>query len=232
MIGVRPGNERGHVEHGWLDAHHSFSFSSYHDPQRMGFGALRVINEDRVVPTAGFPPHGHRDMEIITYVLGGELRHRDSTGGVGVLRHGELQVMSAGRGIQHSEVNPSAREPLHLLQIWIEPAVTGKPASYRQAPLDGETLRRGFAAVVGPRGADTPFHIDQDAWLHIAWPAAGATLQQTLDPKRRYYLHVARGSVEAGGRRLEAGDALTLEGEAALELRADAAAELLLFDLA
>ncbi|MGH8444257.1 MAG: pirin family protein [Solimonas sp.] len=232
MISVRPGSERGHAEHGWLDARHSFSFSSYYDPQRMGFGSLRVINEDRVVPTAGFPPHGHRDMEIITYVLGGELKHRDSTGGAGVLRHGELQVMSAGRGVQHSEFNPSAEEGLHLLQIWIEPAVTGKPASYHQAPLDAQALRGGFAAVVGPRGADTPFHIDQNAWLHIAWPAAGEILRKTLDERRRYYLHVARGSVQLGDRRLAAGDAVTFEGETALELRAGEQAELLLFDLA
>jgi len=231
MIAVIPGESRGHVEHGWLDARHSFSFSSYYDPQRMGYGPLRVINEDRVVPTAGFPPHGHRDMEIITYVLDGELRHRDSLGSVGVLRHGEIQVMSAGRGIQHSEYNGSTRESLHLLQIWIEPAVVGKAPSYAQAPLDAEALRRGFTAVVGPDGADTAFHIHQDAWLHIAWPAAGATIDRPLDPQRRYYLHLARGSIRVGAQRLLAGDALTLEGEEALGLVADSDAEILLFDL-
>ncbi|WP_028081043.1 pirin family protein [Solimonas soli] len=233
MISFIPGESRGHAEHGWLDARHSFSFSSYYDPQRMGYGALRVINEDRVVPTAGFPPHGHRDMEIITYVLDGELKHRDSLGSVGALRHGEIQVMSAGRGIQHSEYNGSAREPLHLLQIWIEPAITGKSASYGQGALDAAALRGGFSAVVGPRGADTPFHIDQDAWLHIAWPAAGAVLEKALDTRRRYYLHLARGAIRVGAQRLVAGDALTLEGETALRLQADGDdAEILLFDLA
>lgn len=232
MMRLRPSEDRGHVEHGWLDARHSFSFSSYHDPRWQSFGSLRVINEDRVVPTAGFPPHGHRDMEIITYVLDGELKHRDSTGSGGLLRHGDLQVMSAGSGIQHSEVNPSTRETLHLLQIWIEPAVHGKPPAYTQNALDQAALRAGFATVVGPSGSGAPFTIEQDAMLLIAWPAAGHTLSRTLDPQRRYYLHVARGRVAIGAQQLTDGDALLIENEARLALSAAADSELLLFDLA
>ena len=232
MLQHRPGDARGHVEHGWLDAWHSFSFSSYHDPRWMGFGSLRVINEDRVVPTAGFPPHGHRDMEIITYVLGGELKHRDSTGTSGVLRHGDLQVMSAGRGISHSEVNPSTRETLHLLQIWIEPAVRGTPPAYAQQALDQDALRRGFSTVVGPEHSGAAFTILQDARLLIAWPTAGTTLNHVLDPQRRYYLHLARGRVTLGADTLVAGDALLFEHETALALTAAEDSELLLFDLA
>lgn len=231
MRQVRASEDRGHVEHGWLDARHSFSFSSYYDARWNGFSCLRVINEDRVVPTAGFPPHGHRDMEIITYVLAGELKHRDSTGGGGVLRHGDLQVMSAGRGITHSEANPSTREALHLLQIWIEPAQRGTPPAYAQAALDADALRQGFTTVVAPQDEAAPFHIAQDARLLIAWPAAGATLAQVLNPQRRHYLHIARGAVQCGTQRLLAGDALLLADETDLDLTASEDSELLLFDL-
>jgi len=171
-------------------------------------------------------------MEIISYVLAGELKHRDSLGGGGVIRHGEIQVMSAGSGITHSEANPSFEQPLHLLQIWIEPAVTGKPPSYSQAALDLAALRRGFTAVVGPRGSDTPFTIDQDAWLHIAWPPAAISLMQPLKPQRRYYLHLASGAITANGQQLSAGDALMLEGEDSLQIEAIDDSEILLFDLA
>lgn len=232
MMQLRANEDRGHVEHGWLDAWHSFSFSSYHDPRWMGFGSLRVINEDRIVPTAGFPPHGHRDMEIITYVLDGELKHRDSTGSGGILRHGDLQVMSAGRGITHSEANPSTHTPLHLLQIWIEPATLGTPPAYAQQALDPVALRAGFTTVVGPRGSTAPFTIEQDARLQIAWPAAGAELQRSLDPARRYYLHLARGRVRVGTRLLNDGDALLIEAESELAIAVAADSELLLFDLA
>lgn len=229
---LRPAQERGHADRGWLTAWHSFSFGDYDDPERRGYGSLLVINEDRIVPTAGFPPHRHRDMEIITYVLSGSLRHRDSTGGGADLRHGELQVMHAGRGIVHSEVNPSPREPVHLLQIWIVPDRAGHAPGYEQQALDTAALRSGFARVVGPAGSGAPFHIHQDAALDIAWLAPGELRTRALVPGRQYYLHLARGTVQANGQPMQAGDALTLQDEPALEVQASAAAELLLFELA
>jgi redox-sensitive bicupin YhaK (pirin superfamily) len=225
-------DERGHADRGWLESWHSFSFSDYYDPQRMGFGALRVINEDIIVPTAGFPPHSHQDMEIITYVLEGTIRHRDSTGGSGDLRHGELQVMHAGGGITHSEINPSTQERTHLLQIWIQPDRRGHDAGYEQAPLDPEVLRRGFATAVGPKGSGAPFQINQDARLDIAWLAYGQVAEKALQPQRAYYLHVARGQVLVNGDTLAAGDALALKDEAKLAVTASGDAEVLLFDLA
>jgi len=232
MISLRRGSERGHADRGWLESWHSFSFSDYYDPQRMGYGSLRVINEDIIVPTAGFPPHSHSDMEIVTYVLEGVIRHRDSTGGSGDLKPGELQVMHAGGGITHSEINPSTTGRTHLLQIWIQPEARGHAPAYEQAALDPEALRRGFTTVVGPAGSDAPFRIHQDARLDIAWLVAGQRAQKTLAAGRRYYLQVARGAVVAHGERLQGGDALTLENEAALQVLAESEAELLLFDLA
>ena len=232
MISLRKSEDRGHAEHGWLDARHSFSFSGYHDPKWMGYGALRVINEDRVAPGTGFAPHGHQDMEIITYILSGALAHQDSTGGSGVIRPGEVQVMSAGRGVRHSEKNASQSEPVHLLQIWIEPDTLGIKPGYDQKKLDEHALRAGFSKVFAPQGEDAPFHVQQDARLYIAWPVAGQVLEQKLDAQRRYYLHVARGDVALDGQALHAGDAAMIEQEAVLRLRADSAGELLLFDLA
>lgn len=231
MITARLSEDRGHADHGWLDARHSFSFSGYHDPRWMGYSALRVINEDRVVPGTGFSPHGHRDMEIITYVLSGALEHKDSTGGEGVLRHGEVQVMSAGSGVRHSEKNPSNTEPLHLLQIWIEPNRTGDAPGYAQQPLDPVALRKGFALIAAPAGEAATFVIHQDARLLIAWPADGQSLTQPLDAKRRYYLHVAVGAVQLGEQVFRAGDAVLLQAESSLTLLAAADSELLLFDL-
>lgn len=231
MIRIRSSEDRGHAEHGWLEAYHSFSFSDYHDPQRMGYGPLRVINEDRVAPHSGFPPHPHRDMEIITYVLSGVLQHRDSTGGAADLRPGELQVMHAGRGIRHSEVNP-AGEPTHLLQIWIEPNELNVRPRYEQDVLDTPALQRGFAKVVAPVGEAAPFQIHADARLYLAWPAAAQELQLHLDPARRYYLHVAKGGLRLGEHSLASGDAALLEQEPLLSATATAASEILLFDLA
>ena len=231
MITLRRSEDRGHAEHGWLDSYHTFSFSDYQDRRFMGYSDLRVINEDRIVPGTGFGLHGHRDMEIITYVLSGAVHHRDSTGGEGILRHGELQMMTAGRGVQHSEKNPSNSEPLHLLQIWIEPDELGVPAAYSQKPLDPAALRRGFSTVIAPKGEDAPFAIHQDARLQIAWAAEGQRLERPLDAQRRYYLHVATGAVQLGTQRLVAGDAAMIDGEHALELTAADASELLLFDL-
>lgn len=232
MHELRRAEDRGHADRGWLQAWHSFSFSDYYDPQRLGYGSLRVINEDRVVPTAGFPPHAHRDMEIITYVLEGTLRHRDSTGGGADLKPGELQVMHAGRGITHSEINPSATQGTHLLQIWIEPDRRGVDPGYQQEQLDADALRRGFSTVVGPAGSEAPFRIHQDARLDIAWLNPDQRAQKPLRAGRQYYLHLARGRLQAQGERLKAGDALTLQGEALLDVLAEEASEVLLFELA
>ena len=232
MIRFRPADSRGHAEHGWLDSRHSFSFGSYQDPKQMGFGSLRVINDDRVAPGAGFAPHSHSDMEIISYVLEGGLRHRDSTGGSSVLRPGELQLMTAGRGISHSEMNASPSEPVHFLQIWIVPNLRGAAPGYQQKALDVPALRAGFATIAAPAGEAAPFSIHQDARLLIAWPLAGTSPSRSLDKDRRYYLHVARGRVRLGAQALAAGDAAVLEHETALSIDSDTDSELLLFDLA
>lgn len=226
-----PSDSRGHAEHGWLDSRHSFSFGSYYNPQAMGYSHLRVINEDRVVGGAGFPPHSHQDMEILTYVLEGGLRHRDSTGGSEVLRPGEMQVMTAGRGITHSEMNASPLEPVHFLQIWIVPDQRGRTPGYQQQALPVEALRQGWTRIAAPTGEDAPFRLHQDARLWIGWPAAGSTWTLPLDPTRHYYLQVARGTVHYGAQALQSGDALTLQGADALSLVAGSDAEVLLFDL-
>ncbi|MGQ3055734.1 MAG: pirin family protein [Nevskia sp.] len=232
MISFRPADTRGFAEHGWLDSHHSFSFGSWHDPAYMGIGALRVLNDDRVVGGAGFPPHSHRDMEIITYVLGGALRHKDSTGGSSDLKPGELQVMTAGRGIAHSEMNADGVKPVHFLQIWIEPSVRGAAPGYQQQALDIPALKAGFSLVAAPEGEAAPFRLLQDARLSIAWPSAGQQIGTALRAERQHYLHVARGAVLLGDQPLNAGDAALLTQESRLALTATADAELLLFDLA
>lgn len=232
MIRFRKADDRGHADHGWLDSHHSFSFADYHDAAWMGYSSLRVINEDRVAPGGGFPPHGHRDMEILSYVLDGGLGHRDSTGGSEVLRPGEMQLMSAGTGIVHSEMNASQKAPVHFLQIWIVPDRRGIQPGYQQHALDPEALRAGFNKLVAPASEGTLFTIQQDARLWVAWPAAGQVLEQPLEPGRRYYLQVARGALTLGEQRLAAGDAALLEGETSLAVQASEDSELLLFDLA
>jgi len=231
MITTRLAGQRGHAEHGWLDSWHSFSFGDFHDRRWMGYGDLRVINEDRVVAGAGFPPHSHSDMEIISYVLEGALRHRDSTGGGSVIRPGEVQLMSAGRGISHSEMNDSATEPVHFLQIWIVPGKRGVAPGYQQKALDRAALRAGFSKVVAPEGEAAPFRLYQDARLFVAWPAAGQALRQPLADGRRHYLHVAKGAIRSGDLALRAGDAAMLENESVLQLTAEDEAELLLFEL-
>lgn len=233
MMQIRRSDDRGHAEHGWLEARHSFSFSDYYDRRWMGYGNLRVLNEDRVAPGTGFGAHGHRDMEIITYPLAGTIQHRDSTGGAGLIRHGEVQVMHAGSGIRHSEVNPSPSEPLHLLQIWIEPNAVGVKPGYEQAMLDPVLLADGFARVVAPVGSAeaAPFRIHADATLWLTWPKAGTVIQHVLNGARRHYLHVATGAVKLNGQALSAGDAAMLEAEAALMLEAEADSQVLLFEL-
>ena len=232
---LRSADERGRVEAGWLDSRHTFSFGHYHDPAWMGFGPLRVINEDRVAPRAGFPPHRHANMEILSYVLEGALAHRDSLSDAGgVLRPGELQWMSAGRGIEHSEFNASDSEPVHFLQIWIQPDRSNTPPDYAQRAFDPQARRGNWAVLASPDGADGSIAIRQQAWLRGALLGDGETVVWTPQPERRYWLHVARGEVEIAGQRLEAGDALGLvdeEGELRIAGAGEGVADVLSFDL-
>jgi redox-sensitive bicupin YhaK (pirin superfamily) len=231
MNQVRKSNERGHANHGWLDSHHSFSFADYHDPRHMGFGALRVINEDRVAPGSGFGTHGHRDMEIITYVLEGELGHKDSIGNGSVIRPGDVQRMSAGSGIRHSEYNHAQKEETHFLQIWIEPNVRGIAPGYEEKRFEPAEKRGRLRLVASPDGADGSVLIHQDARLYVGLFDGAETATLALAPGRRAYVHVARGSVSVNGIALEAGDALKVSEEAAVALANGANAEVLVFDL-
>lgn len=231
MITLRPSAERGFADHGWLQARHSFSFADYYDPAEMGWGALRVINEDRVAPGTGFGRHGHRDMEIVTYLLAGQLEHRDSLGHGGIIRRGEVQRMTAGAGIQHSEFNPSATEETHLLQIWIAPARRGTPASYEQQALPVDALRGGWRLVASPDGADGSTTIGQDARLYARVLAGGETATHALAAGRLAYVHVVRGRLTLNGLPLAAGDGAKIADESSLDFAAEAEAEVLLFDL-
>ena len=231
MILLRPAAERGYADHGWLQARHSFSFADYYDPAEMGWGALRVINEDRVAAGMGFGRHGHRDMEIVTYILSGALEHQDSLGNGGIIRRGEVQRMTAGKGILHSEFNPSADEETHLLQIWIEPARRGTPASYEQQPLPpGEMLGR-WRLVASPDGAEGSTTIGQDARLLAAILYDGQALQHELAARRLAYVHVVRGRLCLNGHFLAGGDGAKIAEESRLEFSADEETEILLFDL-
>ncbi len=232
MITVRRSGDRGHVDHGWLDTRHTFSFAGYHDPAHMGFGELRVINEDRVQPREGFGRHGHRDMEILSWVLEGELAHRDSTGGGGVLRPGEVQRMSAGTGVTHSEFNASKERPLHFLQIWILPDRAGHAPSYEQAAVP-EAARRGrLVLIAGPAGAGGATRIHQDARVYATLIGPGERVRHALAPGRRGWVQVARGTVAVNGTALSAGDGVAISDEAAIELDARGGpTEALVFDL-
>lgn len=229
MLQIRKAAQRGHFDFGWLDTHHTFSFGEYYDPAHMGFRALRVINEDRVEPGAGFPTHGHRDMEIVTYVLSGALEHKDSIGTGSIIRPGELQRMSAGRGVQHSEFNASKTEPVHLLQIWILPERSGAQPEYEQKRFDLGGELRLIASHDGRAGSVT---IHQDAALYAARPKAGTTVKHELANGRHAWLQIAKGEVEVEGSKLSAGDGAAVSNVAQLELRATRDAEFLLFDLA
>jgi redox-sensitive bicupin YhaK (pirin superfamily) len=234
MILERRSTERGRVQSGWLDSRHTFSFGHYHDPQWMGFGALRVINEDRVAPAAGFPPHRHANMEILSYVLSGALAHGDSHGGEGVLRPGELQWMSAGHGIEHSEYNASDAEPVHFLQIWIQPDRVNAAPAWDQRGFDPDARRGRWATLASPDGADGSLAIRLQAWLRGARLGVGEQVAAALASDRRYWLHLARGGVEAYGRRLQAGDALGFVAEPrtlVLKGLESEPADVLLFDL-
>lgn len=233
MIVERRSGDRGQVSAGWLDSRHTFSFGHYHDPAWMGFGPLRVINEDRVKPGAGFPPHRHANMEIISYVLSGGLAHRDSVSGEqGVLRPGEVQWMSAGHGIEHSEFNASQDAPVHFLQIWIQPDRVNAAPAYAQRAFDPAHCDGRWGLLASPDGAQGSIAIRQQARLHGARLQPGQGVAAALDPGRRYWLHVARGTVDAGDRCLQAGDALGLVAESgALAVSGVEPAEALLFDL-
>jgi quercetin 2,3-dioxygenase len=253
MITIRKSNDRGFADHGWLKSHHSFSFADYHDPKHMGFGNLRVINEDRIAPGTGFGTHGHRDMEIVSYVLEGELAHKDSMGNgqtgqrapagasgaantsgevaSGVIRPGDVQRMSAGRGVMHSEFNHAPNLATHFLQIWIEPSARGIEPGYEQKHFDAGSKRGTLRLVASPDGRDGSVTIHADASIYGGLFDAGESLRRPLDPARKAYVHVVRGSVDVNGQRLVGGDALRLENEAELAIEHGEGAEVLVFDL-
>jgi redox-sensitive bicupin YhaK (pirin superfamily) len=231
MLKIRKSSERGHFDHGWLDTYHTFSFGDYYDPAQMGFRALRVINEDRVAPGAGFGMHGHRDMEIVTLVLSGALEHKDSLGHGEVLRPGELQHMSAGSGIRHSEFNPSATEPTHLYQIWLLPREKGLEPSYHQQKFDAAERAEKWQLVASPDGAEGSLPIEQDAKIYLADLPAGGKLDFELAANRHAWLQVLRGSVELNGHALSTSDAAAVSDEAQLLLKSSAPSEIMLFDL-
>jgi len=231
MLTIRKSRERGHADHGWLDTWHTFSFADYYDPDHMGFRHLRVINEDKVAPAQGFGQHGHRDMEILTWILEGALQHKDSMGNGDVIRPGEIQYMSAGTGVLHSELNPSKTEPVHLLQIWILPKTAGEAPRYGQKSFARELERGGLVTVASPDGAEGSLVIRQDAKLMVARAEKDETFAYPLDDRRFAWLQVARGQVELNGTQLEAGDGVAVQREPELAIRARKGSEILLFDL-
>src|SRR6202521_3628065 len=218
MTQVRKSEERGHARHGWLDSYHTFSFANYYDPKHMGFRSLRVINEDRVAPGRGFGSHGHRDMEILSYVLQGALAHKDSLGHQEVLGPNEIQRMSAGTGVRHSEFNPSTTEPLHLFQIWVEPATMGTQPSYEQIRFDPEEKKNKLKRLAGPEGATGSARINQDAHMFVAELAERAEIPYSLSSKRAAWVHVIRGAVAVNGIEVHTGDAAAVSGEEKLAL--------------
>jgi len=232
MITLRPAKERGHFDHGWLDTYHSFSFSEYHDPAHMGFRSLRVLNEDRVDPKAGFPPHSHRDMEIITYVLAGALGHKDSMGNGSVIRPGDVQRMSAGTGVTHSEYNGSEKEPVHLLQIWILPEKRGIAPGYEEKKFSPDEKRGRLRLIASRDAAEGSVTIHQDARVYASLLDAGQTVRHPLAAGRGAWLHLVSGAATVNGTALATGDGAAIENESALEIRAGEPTELLLFDLA
>ncbi|WP_224366113.1 pirin family protein [Hyalangium versicolor] len=231
MINVRPAEARGHANHGWLDTYHSFSFADYYDPDNMGFRSLRVINEDRVAPRTGFGTHPHRDMEIITYVLGGQVEHRDSMGTHGVIRPGEVQRMTAGTGVLHSEQNRFDQE-LHLLQIWIIPERRGLEPSYEQKAFSEKERQGRFRVVASPDGREGSVTVHQDMTLNSTLLGKGEKAEYTLNPGRHAWVQIARGSATLNGVALNAGDGAAISNESSLVLTANEPVEALLFDLA
>jgi len=232
MIETRPAEQRGRTDWGWLDSRHTFSFGDYHDPAHMGFRSLRVINDDRVAPGAGFGSHGHRDMEILSYVLEGALEHKDSSGGGGVIRPGEIQFMRAGTGVTHSEYNHSRSDPLHFLQIWIVPDARGLKPAYDQRAVGVDAARRSFVLLGSGDGRDGSLQIRQDVDLWMARLDAGERREFELRPGRHAWIHVARGALSVNGRELLEGGGAAAEAEPLLRLIGVEPAEVLLFDLA
>lgn len=232
MITIRPSNERGGGDYGWLNTRHTFSFDQYYDQRFMGFRSLRVINEDFVEPGHGFPMHPHRDMEIITYLLEGALEHNDSMGNGSIIRPGDGQRMSAGRGVRHSEANPSKTEAAHLLQIWILPSERGLEPSYEQKAFPAEEKRGKLRLIAGPDGKDGSVTIHQDARLYVALLSPGQQVQHDLAPGRYAWLQVAKGAVELNGKPLSQGDGAAVSEEQQLTIKGTEDAEILLFDLA
>src|SRR5262245_60456565 len=232
MQDVRRSHERGYADHGWLKSYHTFSFADYFDPEHVEFGPLRVINEDRVAPGAGFGTHGHRDMEIISYVLDGELAHKDSTGTSSVIRPGDVQRMSAGRGVRHSEFNHSSTKPVHFLQIWIQPNVQGIEPEYEEKRFGPEEKRGRLRLIASPDGADGSVRVHQDARVYAGLfdGVERATLE--LASGRRFYVHIARGSVTVNDETLSAGDAVALTDVKSVTVTNGKDAEVLMFDLA
>lgn len=232
MIQVRKAEDRGHAHHGWLDTYHTFSFNTYYDERFMGYRSLRVINDDRVQAGKGFPLHPHNDMEIITYVLEGALEHKDSMGNGSVIRPGDVQRMSAGTGVYHSEFNPSDSDPVHLLQVWILPNARGVKPSYEQKHYTEADRTGRWCLIASPDGRDDSVTIHQDAYVHAALLGSGDVLMIPEAPGRHYWLHVARGKVTYDELKLTSGDGAAISDEAGLKLTASEASELLLFDLA
>jgi quercetin 2,3-dioxygenase len=231
MNDIRRSSERGFADHGWLKSFHTFSFADYFDPEHVEVGPLRVINEDRVEAGAGFGTHGHRDMEIISYVLEGELAHKDSMGNGSIIRPGDVQRMSAGTGVRHSEFNPNPKEPVHFLQIWIQPAMRNIEPSYEEKRFAAEEKRGRLRLIVSPDRADGSLLIHQDAKVYAGLFTGNERTEFKTARGRRIYLHVARGAVKANGTALEAGDALRITDGAALRLSDAQDAEVLVFDL-
>ena len=231
MLTLRKAEERGHANHGWLDTYHSFSFADYYDAEHMGYGPLRVINDDRVHPGRGFGTHPHRDMEIITYILDGELTHKDSMGNGSVIRRGDVQRMSAGTGVLHSEFNASDKTPVHLLQIWIEPERRGIAPGYEQKHYTDAQKRGRLVPIVSGDGADGSVQIHQDARVYAGIVGSGDSVTHVLAEGRKAYVHVATGAATVNGEQLVAGDALKVSGELRIAIAGDPEAEVLVFDL-
>lgn len=232
MIHVRRSGERGHFNHGWLDTYHTFSFADYQDSRYRGFRSLRVINEDRVQPGQGFGKHPHRDMEILTYVLSGELEHRDSMGNGAVIRPGEVQYMAAGAGVEHSEFNPSSSEPVHLMQIWLRPERRGVAPRYEQRRFPSLSSVGALTLLASPDGRDGSIQINQDACLSAATLRAGQAAAATLAPGRGAWVQVLRGEVDVNGEALAAGDGASIDDAPEARILARSEAEVLVFDLA
>jgi redox-sensitive bicupin YhaK (pirin superfamily) len=231
MYQIRKSNERGKANHGWLDSHHSFSFGSYYDPNNTGFGPLLVINEDKVQPARGFGTHSHQNMEIISYVLDGALEHKDSMGNGSVLRYGDVQRMSAGTGVSHSEYNHSRTDGVHFLQIWIAPSVKGIPPSYEEKHFTPEEKQRRLRLIASSDGREGSVLIHQDASIYASILNGSDPLEHPLEAGRAAYVHVIRGRVNVNGRMLSSGDALKITAESVATLSQADAAEVLLFDL-